>query len=69
MAKAKVLRDQSIEELEASYRDSCKALFELVNSRKTTKQNDNPHMKKQIRKDIARLLTVMTEKRNQQRTR
>lgn len=68
MAKAKDLRDQSIEELEANYSDACKALFNLVNSRKATKKNDKPHLKKHMRKDIARLLTVMTEKRSQQRT-
>lgn len=68
MAKAKDIRDQSVEELEANYNDTCKALFDLVNSRKMTKNNEKPHLKKQMRKDIARLLTVMTEKRSQQRT-
>ncbi len=50
MTKAKELRDQSVEELEANYNDTCKALFNLVNSRKTTKKNDKPHLSKQLRK-------------------
>jgi len=64
MTKAKELRDLSLDELDANYNDACKALFELVNSRKTTKKNDAPHLKRQKRKEIARLLTVMTEKRS-----
>jgi large subunit ribosomal protein L29 len=68
MSKAKDLRDKSLEDLEANYNDACKALFDDVNSRKTTKKNDKPHLPRQMRKDIARLLTVMTEKRSQQRT-
>lgn len=67
LKKAKEFRDQSLEELEANYNEACRAQFELVNSRKTTKKNDKPHLKKQKRKEIARLLTVMTEKRSQQK--
>lgn len=65
MYKAKELRDQTLEELEAAYQNSCKQLFELVNAFKFQKKREKPHEMKHARKDIARLLTVMTEKRKQ----
>lgn len=65
MYKAKDLRDQSLEELEAIYDESCRKLFELINQVKSEKKRDKPHEIKHARKDIARLLTVMTEKRQQ----
>jgi large subunit ribosomal protein L29 len=68
MYKAKDLRDQSIEELEAIYEDSCKKLFELNNQFKSQKKRENPHEIKHARKDIARILTVITEKRSQNQT-
>jgi large subunit ribosomal protein L29 len=66
MYKAKELRDQSLEELEASYRDGCKKLFDLNHSFKFQKKREKPHEIKHARKDIARLLTVMTEKKRGQ---
>jgi large subunit ribosomal protein L29 len=68
MNKAKDLRDQKIEELEATYQESCKKLFEVNNQFKSEKKREKPHEIKHIRKDIARLLTVMTEKRRQQQS-
>jgi large subunit ribosomal protein L29 len=65
MYKAKDLRDQSLDELEAIYNESCKKLFELVNQFKSLKKREKPHEIQHARKDIARLLTVMTEKRRQ----
>ena len=62
MYKAKDLRDQSLEELEAIYDESCKKLFELVNELKSQKKREKPHEMKHVRKDIARLLTVISEK-------
>lgn len=64
MYKAKDLRDQSIEELEAIYEDSCKKLFELNNQFRSQKKREKPHEIKHARKDIARLLTVLSEKRS-----
>jgi large subunit ribosomal protein L29 len=64
MYKAKELRDQSLEELEASYEQSRRELFELVNQFKSQKKREKPHEIKHARKNIARLLTIMTEKRN-----
>ena len=62
MLKAKDLRDQSIEELEATQRDLTKELWELVNAAKHTKKVEKPHLINQKKKDIARLLTVINEK-------
>ncbi|WP_068466983.1 50S ribosomal protein L29 [Candidatus Protochlamydia phocaeensis] len=71
MYKAKDLRDQSLEELEATYHESCRKLFELNNQFRSQKKREKPHEIKHARKDIARLLTVMAEKRshNQNQTR
>lgn len=63
MYKAKELRDQSLEELEAIYDESCRNLFKVKSERKKEKKQDKPHLVKHARKDIARLLTVMSEKR------
>lgn len=65
MYKAKDLRDQNLEELEAIYDDSCKKLFELMNGFKSQKKREKPHEIKHTRKDIARLLTIMAEKHRQ----
>ena len=63
MYKAKDLRDQSLEELEAIYDDSCKKLFVLTNEFKSQKKLEKPHLLKNVRKDIARILTVISEKK------
>jgi large subunit ribosomal protein L29 len=65
MYKAKELRDQSIEELEAIYTDSCKQLFLLNNKRAIEKGSQAPHEAKHVRKDIARILTIKSEKQRQ----
>ncbi len=62
MKKAKELRDLSLDELEANYTDTQKELFHLTNEIKQTKKMEKPHLPRQKRKEIARLLTVMTEK-------
>ncbi len=63
MYKAKDLRDQSVDELEAIYEDACKTLFILVNQAKAVKKVEKPHEIKNTRKDIARILTVLSEKK------
>lgn len=63
MYKAKDLHDQSIEELEALHQECCSKLFELNNQYRIQKKREKPHEAKLLRKDIARLLTVMTEKK------
>jgi large subunit ribosomal protein L29 len=63
MTKAQNLRDQSIDELEANYFDLQKKLFQLVNERRLTTQFEKPHRIRQTKKEIARLLTVISEKK------
>ncbi|CAF23144.1 50S ribosomal protein L29 [Candidatus Protochlamydia amoebophila] len=65
MYKAKDLRDQSLEELEATHDESRRKLFELNNEFRSQKKREKPHEMKHTRKDIARLLTVITEKRRE----
>ncbi len=63
MQKAKDFRDQTVEELETLVGEKRKALFELVNAVKFSKKAEKPHLISQTKKEIARLHTVMTEKR------
>jgi large subunit ribosomal protein L29 len=65
MGKANDFRDKSIEELEALYEDSRHALYHLVNELKKAKKIEKPHLIKEKKKDIARLLTVLTEKQSE----
>lgn len=63
MYKTKELRDQSLEELEVTLAEAQRNLFNLTNKLKGEKKNEAPHGIKHARKDIARLLTIITEKR------
>ncbi len=62
MLKAKDLRDQSIDELTANYEDHRRELFQLSNEARIAKKAEKPHVIRQKKKDIARLLTVLHEK-------
>lgn len=68
MYKAKELREQTIEELKVSCEEARRKLFAYYNQARAQKKYDKPHEAKQLRKDIARLLTVMTEKKLQSQT-
>lgn len=63
MLKAKDLRDQSPEELEANLVDLSKELFQLKNQFKLTKKLEQPHRLRELRRDRARILTVLGEKK------
>jgi large subunit ribosomal protein L29 len=54
----------SVEELEATYSDTRKELFHLINEMKHSKKADKPHLVPQKKKEIARMLTVLHEKRS-----
>lgn len=62
MIKAQDLRDQSIDDLEASLVDIKKELFELRNEQKRTRKLEKPHLLKEKKKDIAKLNTIIREK-------
>ena len=63
MSKAKELREQSIEELEAKAEDLLKELFELKCKLSEEKKIEKPHLIQQLKKDRARILTVLNEKK------
>ncbi len=59
--KAKELRQLSSEELESKYEELMEQLFKL-RIQKSIGQLDNPAKIKQVRKDIARILTILRER-------
>ncbi len=59
--KAAELRKMSIEELKEEERKLREEIFKL-NMRKGIEQVDNPHKIRNLRKDLARVLTVKNEK-------
>ena len=62
MATAKEFRDQTQEELNALVGEKRKELFELVNKFAREKKVEGPHNIRRLKKDIARILTVLREK-------
>lgn len=65
MSKAKDLRDQTVEELQATLIDTKKELFELKNEIKVNKKIEKPHQLSEKRRNVARLMTIMNEKKTQ----
>ncbi|HEY0513935.1 MAG TPA: 50S ribosomal protein L29 [Thermoanaerobaculia bacterium] len=59
--KASQLRDQTIEELNDRERDLSEQLFAL-RLQKVTGQLEKPHRVRQVRKDLARVLTILHER-------
>ncbi len=60
--KAKDIIDLTDEELDQRYRDSRKELFNL-RMQQSTGQLDNPMRLRLVRRDIARIKTIMTDRR------
>lgn len=65
MLKSKELMDQSIEQLEDLELQTREQLFHLINEKRTGKL-EKAHEVSHKRKDIARVLTVLSAKRRQQ---
>lgn len=59
--KAKEIREMSVAELEAKLKDLKTELFNL-RFQHATKQLDNPLVIASVKKDIARVLTILREK-------
>jgi large subunit ribosomal protein L29 len=59
--KPSELRDQTVEDLRDKERDLAEQLFALRLQR-VTGQLEKPHRVRQVRKDLARVLTVLKEK-------
>jgi large subunit ribosomal protein L29 len=62
MMKASQFRDQTLEELQDRERDLSEQLFAL-RLQKVTGQLEKPARVRQVRKDLARVLTILREKR------
>jgi len=60
--KASELRDMAVDELEALVQEKQSALFVMTNKLEREKKSENPGERKMIRKDIARILTILREK-------
>jgi large subunit ribosomal protein L29 len=60
--KASEMRDQSVEELQGREHELAEQLFAL-RLQKVTGQLEKPSRVRQVRKDLARVLTVLREKR------
>ncbi len=60
--KGSELRDQSVQELQALLGDKKSELFELKNKLQREKKADKPHDLKNLKKDIARIHTILREK-------
>jgi large subunit ribosomal protein L29 len=60
--KARELRDSTVEELKDKERDLADQLFAL-RLQKVTGQLEKPARVRQVRKDMARVMTVLREKR------
>jgi large subunit ribosomal protein L29 len=64
--RAKELRDRSDDELRKSLSDLEEQLFKL-RFQKSTGQIENPQKIREVRKDIARVQTVMNERLNEEK--
>jgi large subunit ribosomal protein L29 len=61
--KAKEMRDQPDNQLEILIEDLEKEIFELRNELVMTKKIEHPHLIKQKRRDRARAITILSERK------
>jgi len=59
--KASKIREMSVDQLEGEIHDLSQQLFKL-RFQKATGQLENNHKMRQVRKDLARVKTILTEK-------
>lgn len=64
MLKASELINQSDEELAAQYEDICRDIFEMTNELRVSRKLEKPHELKEKKKDRARILTVLRQKKS-----
>lgn len=62
--KTKDLQELSLQELEKKNRDTRQELLEL-RLKKKTGQLENPHLLKELRREVARMETIANHKRRQ----
>lgn len=63
MQKIEEIRGQSVEELEANIIQLQKDLFELTNEFRLNKKSEKPHLMREKKREIARIKTIIREKR------
>ncbi len=63
MSKASAYREQSIEELEAKESELLKQMFEMKCQLSLEKKIDKPHLLREHRRERARILTILSEKK------
>jgi len=63
MLKVKDLRNEAKEELQAMALELAREIFELKNELKLNRKLEKPHLLTQKKKDRARVLTIISEKR------
>jgi large subunit ribosomal protein L29 len=62
MLTAQEIEDKAVPEILALLGETRRALFELLNEAQRTKKMEKPHLKREKRKEIARLLTILRRK-------
>ena len=62
MQKANTLREKSKEELTSLSVELSKDIYRMRNELKFTRKLEKPHLMKHLKKDRARVLTVLSEK-------
>lgn len=62
MQEASKLREQSVQELQALSVDLSKEMYRLRNELKVLRKLEKPHLLKHLKRDRARVLTVLREK-------
>ena len=62
MLKAKDLRDQTAEELEVKVEEIENEMFSLKSKLKAERKLEKPHVIKELRRDRARIMTILKEK-------
>ena len=63
MLKVDEIIGQSVQELEALYRQLSEEIFSLSNELRMSKKLEKPHKLKEKKKDRARVLTALNQKR------
>lgn len=62
--KANELINLSDEELKARYEDLCREIFQLTSELRVSRKLQKPHQLKEKKKDRARILTVLCQKKS-----
>ncbi len=55
-------KEQSVEELKATYQDLCREIYDLKNELGQTRKLEKPHLLRLKKRDRARVLTTLCDK-------